>query len=87
MFQIEFDVLPEGAKGPAMEIVQLDQNPQLAVLRDGASADAVCAWANQRLGKMQRIASVRIVTALPRNEAGKVLKRALRDAIAEEGGS
>jgi long-chain acyl-CoA synthetase len=58
------------------------------VLKAGADlgAAALTAWANQRLGKMQRIASVRIVSGLPRNEAGKVLKRALRDAIAEEGG-
>ncbi len=59
------------------------------VLKAGADlgAEALTAWANQRLGKSQRIASVRIVSALPRNEAGKVLKRALRDAIAEERGS
>jgi long-chain acyl-CoA synthetase len=59
------------------------------VLKAGADlgAAALTAWANQRLGKLQRIASVRIVPALPRNEAGKVLKRALRDAIAEEEGS
>ena len=59
------------------------------VLKAGADlgAAALTAWANQRLGKLQRIASVRIVSGLPRNEAGKVLKRALRDAIAEDGGS
>jgi acyl-coenzyme A synthetase/AMP-(fatty) acid ligase len=58
------------------------------VLKTGADLGAatLTAWANQRLGKLQRIASVRIVSALPRNEAGKVLKRALRDAIAEECG-
>jgi acyl-CoA synthetase (AMP-forming)/AMP-acid ligase II len=59
------------------------------VLKGGADlgAAALTAWANQRLGKLQRIASVRIVSSLPRNEAGKVLKRALRDTIAEDGGS
>jgi long-chain acyl-CoA synthetase len=56
------------------------------VLKGGADlgAAALTAWANQRLGKLQRIASVRIVSSLPRNEAGKVLKRALRDAIAAD---
>jgi long-chain acyl-CoA synthetase len=59
------------------------------VLKAGAElgAAALTAWANQRLDKLQRIASVRIVSSLPRNAAGKVLKRALRDAIAEQAGS
>ena len=37
-------------------------------------------WANGRLGKTQRLASVRLVDALPRSAIGKVLKRELRDA-------
>lgn len=35
-------------------------------------------WANARLGKMQRLADVRIVTELPRSAIGKILKRELQ---------
>ncbi len=36
-------------------------------------------WANERLGKTQRIAAVEIVDTLPRSAIGKILKRELRD--------
>jgi long-chain acyl-CoA synthetase len=51
------------------------------VARHGAGCDAaeVLAWANSRLGKVQRLADVRVVQALPRSAIGKVLKRELRD--------
>ena len=54
------------------------------VLKEGADMDAASlnAWANQRLGKLQRIESVKIVSALPRNAAGKVLKGTLRESFA-----
>lgn len=39
------------------------------------------AWANERLGKSQRLAELQYVDQLPRSEVGKVLKRALRDAF------
>ncbi|KSB88137.1 4-coumarate--CoA ligase [Caulobacter vibrioides] len=50
-------------------------------LRPGASADAqtVRAFANERLGKTQRLADLVLVDALPRSHIGKVLKRELRD--------
>jgi long-chain acyl-CoA synthetase len=53
------------------------------VLGEGADVDAVrlTAWANERLGKMQRIASTMIVSSLPRNGAGKVMKPALRESF------
>ena len=35
-------------------------------------------WANGRLGKLQRLAAVRLVDELPRSAIGKVLKRELR---------
>jgi len=38
----------------------------------------LCAWANERLGKMQRISALEIVDSLPRSAIGKVLKRELR---------
>jgi acyl-CoA synthetase (AMP-forming)/AMP-acid ligase II len=52
--------------------------------RAGADLNAadLKAWANQRLGKMQRIDSVKIMSALPRNALGKVLKKQLRAAFA-----
>ena len=50
------------------------------VAKAGASVDplAVMAWANERLGKMQRLSDVRLVDHLPRSPIGKVLKRELR---------
>ncbi|WP_175831333.1 class I adenylate-forming enzyme family protein [Burkholderia cepacia] len=43
------------------------------------SRNELLAWANERLGKMQRLADVVIVDSLPRSPIGKVLKRELRD--------
>jgi acyl-CoA synthetase (AMP-forming)/AMP-acid ligase II len=56
------------------------------VPRDGMNPDvaAVLAWANERLGKMQRLASVKVVDALPRSAIGKVLKRELRERYVGE---
>ncbi len=50
-------------------------------LRPGAAADAqtVRAFANERLGKTQRLSDLVLVDALPRSHIGKVLKRELRD--------
>lgn len=52
------------------------------VPQPGASvtADDLLAWANAKLGKMQRISAVRFTDALPRSAIGKVLKRELRDS-------
>lgn len=53
------------------------------VPRDASVAAAdVLAFANARLGKMQRLKSVELVAELPRSAIGKVLKRELRDAYA-----
>lgn len=41
--------------------------------------DALRAWANERLGKTQRLAGVRYLPELPRSDIGKVLKRELRE--------
>ncbi|MBS7779541.1 class I adenylate-forming enzyme family protein [Acidovorax sp. CCYZU-2555] len=53
------------------------------VLRRGADIDAPAlrAWANERLGKSQRLADLVLVAQLPRSEVGKVLKRQLRDGF------
>ena len=55
-------------------------------LRPGASADKeqLRGFANARLGRMQRLSDVRIVTALPRSAIGKVLKRELQDRLSLE---
>jgi acyl-CoA synthetase (AMP-forming)/AMP-acid ligase II len=42
-------------------------------------ADALRAWANERLGKTQRLVDLRLLPELPRSDIGKVLKRQLRD--------
>ena len=44
---------------------------------------ALLTWANSRLGKAQRLASMRIVAHLPRSPVGKVLKRELRAQLVE----
>jgi len=46
---------------------------------------AVMAWANNRLGKQQRIAGTVLTDALPRNANGKILKRDLRTKFEDIG--
>lgn len=55
-------------------------------LSAGASAkdDELRDFANGQLGKMQRLADVRIVDELPRSAIGKILKRELQDRLAAE---
>jgi long-chain acyl-CoA synthetase len=59
------------------------------VRRRGAAAteddDALLRWANERLGKTQRLHAVRTLDALPRSAIGKVLKRELRERYAALG--
>jgi acyl-CoA synthetase (AMP-forming)/AMP-acid ligase II len=49
------------------------------VLRNGAQPADLLEWANQRLGKTQRLAAIEVVEAFPRSGIGKVLKRELRE--------
>jgi len=53
-----------------------------AVPAPGAAftAPELLGWANERLGKTQRLAALEIVASLPRSAIGKVLKRELRDS-------
>ncbi|MBA1147090.1 acyl--CoA ligase [Ectothiorhodospiraceae bacterium WFHF3C12] len=55
----------------------------VAFVVPAAGADArpadIMSWANERLGKTQRLAAVELVEELPRSAIGKVLKRELRD--------
>jgi long-chain acyl-CoA synthetase len=55
------------------------------VPRHGAAVDrqALMAWTNEQLGKVQRISDVRLVDELPRSTIGKVLKRELRELYAD----
>lgn len=55
------------------------ETPVAFVVSRGAGAEALRAFANERLGKMQRIAAVELIDELPRSHIGKVLKRELRD--------
>ncbi len=57
------------------------------VQREGSdvAADALLQWANQRVGKTQRLASLRYLAELPRSAIGKVLKRELRDEYVAKG--
>jgi len=52
----------------------------------GAAADGaqIAVWANEQLGKFQRISSVVFIDALPRNAMGKVVKAELRARHARE---
>ncbi|HVT37088.1 MAG TPA: class I adenylate-forming enzyme family protein [Nevskiaceae bacterium] len=43
------------------------------------SADSLRAWADARLGKVQRLADLVLLPELPRSPVGKVLRRKLRD--------
>jgi acyl-CoA synthetase (AMP-forming)/AMP-acid ligase II len=46
----------------------------------GVAPDELKNWANERLGKTQRLAAVEFADALPRSGIGKVLKRELRES-------
>ena len=46
------------------------------------TAERIRSWANERLGKTQRLAAVQLAATLPRNAIGKILKRELRDMAA-----
>jgi len=58
------------------------ETPVAFVVREpdnALDASELLAWANARLGKLQRLYAVEFVDALPRSAIGKVLKRELRD--------
>ena len=51
----------------------------LVVTKGDADADAIRDWANERLGRSQRLHAVELRDALPRSPIGKILKRELRE--------
>ena len=53
------------------------------VLKEGRSElpEQIRAWANERLGKTQRLTAVQLTGELPRSAIGKVLKRELREKV------
>jgi acyl-CoA synthetase (AMP-forming)/AMP-acid ligase II len=61
----------------------------LVVLEDGAgeTGEALRQWANERLGKSQRISRVEFRESLPKSDIGKTLKRQLRDPYWPKTGS
>ncbi|MCU0891163.1 MAG: AMP-binding protein [Sandarakinorhabdus sp.] len=56
---------------------QWGETPVAFVVGD-ETPQALKAWVNERVGRMQKLADVVIVPELPRSEIGKVLKRELR---------
>ncbi|MGZ5848947.1 MAG: class I adenylate-forming enzyme family protein, partial [Ramlibacter sp.] len=61
----------EWGESPVAYVVPREAAPEADVLRQ---------WANERLGKTQRLAGLRYIGELPRSDIGKVLKRQLREA-------
>ena len=51
--------------------------------REDVSPEALRIWANGKLGKMQRLAEVRVIDELPRSAIGKILKRELQEQVKE----
>lgn len=58
------------------------ETPVAFVVSRGADAETLRAFANDRLGKTQRISAVKLIDELPRSHIGKILKRELRDSYA-----
>jgi acyl-CoA synthetase (AMP-forming)/AMP-acid ligase II len=51
---------------------------------DGVAGEALMAWVNTRVGKIQRLSGAEAVSQLPRSAIGKVLKRELHDRYMSE---
>jgi long-chain acyl-CoA synthetase len=56
------------------------ETPVAFVVSRGTDAETLRTFANERLGKMQRISAVKLIDELPRSHIGKILKRELRDS-------
>lgn len=51
---------------------------------EDANGDEIMAWANEKLGRRQRLTGLHIVESLPRNPNGKILKRELKKSLLAE---
>lgn len=60
------------------------ETPVAFIVGPQASSAEVLEYANQRVGKSQRLADLRIIDHLPRNQIGKILKRELRGSYEED---
>jgi long-chain acyl-CoA synthetase len=92
------DLEAELAKHPAVKEAAVfgvpsrewGETPAAAVVLRGEGAadpEELRSWVNARVGKTQRISTLRIVESLPRSSIGKVLKRQLRETFAAHGTS
>ncbi len=61
------------------------ETPVAFVVSRGADGTALKTFANERLGKTQRISAVELIDELPRSHIGKILKRELRDSYTARG--
>ncbi|MEZ5971439.1 MAG: class I adenylate-forming enzyme family protein [Hyphomonadaceae bacterium] len=59
------------------------ETPVAFIVSRDADAETLRAFANERVGKTQRISDVRLIDELPRSHIGKILKRELRDSYAK----
>ena len=55
----------------------------LAVVEGDVDSETLRHWANERLGRHQRLCGVVVLDPLPRNANGKVLKAQLRERYAD----
>lgn len=62
----------------AVDSEQWGESP-LAVVVGDAEPEALVSWTNERVGRHQRIVGAVVVSELPRNANGKILKRELRE--------
>ena len=74
-----------GVRNVAVYPFEWGETPVAFVVLTDPAADpeAIRAAANEGLGRTQRIRSIHVLDELPRSAIGKVLKRELRDRLAE----
>jgi fatty-acyl-CoA synthase len=67
----------------------IEQVTAFVVLRQGAAmqSDELIGWCRERLAGFKSPKQIFIVTELPKNASGKIMKRELRDRVAAQGGS
>jgi len=66
---------------------QWGETPVAFVVSRRASEEDIKAFVNERVGKTQRLADVRLCMELPRSHIGKILKRELRDSYLHPAGA